>query len=225
MISFKDATEQSDEPFYRLDDAIRQTERSLGIIVPTLEQVNEFSRNMDLSGFNGQDFDGMMAAQTEAIQAWRDSLQTATSEIQNLSSAMQQTAPAAEPFDKIVSGLGQLDGITIGDFSNILPLAEGVNRLGYQSAVTASQTLPQIAEGLRSFDGITLPELGNMTDFSKGLRSMGGVAVQRAATALPFIADGLKQLTNVGDLPKMEGLNEFAKALSIFGRKTSETAV
>lgn len=225
MIGFNEAVDQGDEPFYRLDDAIHKTEQSLGIIVPTMEQVNEFIRNFDLSGFDGNDFDGMMAAQTEALQAWRDSLQTATSEIQNMSSALQQTQQSAQPFDNIVNGLSQLDGIHIGDFSNITTLAEGINKLGYQSAVTAAETLPKIAQGLHSFDGMnTLPSLSGMEEFAKGLRSLGGVANVRAADSLPKIAQGLKSFNGL-HIPKLDGIEEFAKALSIFGRATSSKAV
>ena len=223
MVGFDEAVKQGSVDGEAIRDAINQVNSSLGVLVPTLEQLESARNSIDPTIWS--DFNEGTVAEEQAIRRLRDELNGFTQEVGNLRTALSSTSESEQPFTRIVNGLSQLEGITIGDFSNISVLAEGVNKLGYQSAVTASQTLPQIAEGLRSFDGITLPELGNMTDFSKGLRSMGGVAVQRAATALPFIADGLKQLKNVGDLPKMEGLNEFAKALSIFGRKTSETAV
>lgn len=223
-ITFAEATKsgQDYEAWYRINDAIRATEQSLGIIAPTLEQVDNYLKTIDFNNFTPNEG---MSAITQATQEFRDSLQAASTNISALNEALQQTAPAAQPFDKIVSGLSQLEGVTIGDFSNITTLAEGVNKLGYQSAVTASTVLPQIAEGLRGFEGIVIPKLEGMESFAQGLRSMGAKAVQNAAYSLPFVADGLKQLKSVGDLPKMENLTEFAQSLSVFGRVTAERAV
>lgn len=223
MISFKEASQQGAEAQHYVKEAVNDLETSLGIVIPTIEQLSQAIHSVNYDNLHGEE--EMWQAEVTAIQQMRDSLQTATTALEGMGSAMQQTQQSAEPFDKIVQGLGQLEGVTIGDFSNISVLADGVNKLGYQSAINASQTLPLIADGLRQFENFTLPDLGDMDSFSRGLRSLGSKAVQNAASALPFIADGLKQLRNVGDLPRSEGLQEFAQSLSIFGRQTSERAV
>lgn len=220
-VDFATAMEKSDEPFYKVSDAVDTLERSLGIIVPTLEEIKQFRMDFDVGEL--QTLDEMLAATEEGLQRWRDSMQTATTAAQSMGESIQTTANQAQPFEQIVMGLESLQGVTIGDFSNITVLAEGVNKLGYQSSVTAAQILPQIAEGLAGFD-FQLPNMTGMEEFTKGIRSLGSKAVQNAAYSLPFVADGLKQLSGI-KLPEMTNLTEFAQALSIFGRQTSERAV
>lgn len=220
MVDFNTAVEQGSVPVNAASDAVKELAQSLGVIMPTAQQTADALNSIDWSKF--ADADDMWIAETEAIQQLRDQLQPAITDIDRLAESNQKISNT-QPFETIVSGLESLQGVTIGDFSNITTLAEGVNKLGYQSAVTAAQILPQIADGLRGFN-FNLPEMTGMEEFAKGLRSLGSKAVQNAASSLPFVADGLRQLGSI-TLPDMTNLTEFAKALSIFGRKTSTIAV
>ena len=223
MVGFDESVAQGSDASQRLASTMEQLQSSMGVVIPSAEQIQTAMDSVDFSKF--ADISDYMVATDEAVRRMRDSLQGVSQSMQNVASSFSQTSEQSQPFQSIVSGLESLQGVNIGDFSNISVLAEGVNKLGYQSAVTASQILPQLSQGLRSFSGITLPTLDGMEGFAQGLRSLGSKAVQNAAYSLPFVADGLRQLKSIGDLPNMSGLNEFAQALSIFGRKTSTTAV
>lgn len=222
LISMQQALDRSDDAWNKLAGAIDNVERSLGIVVPTMEQLASVKDNLDLSGIT--DINEMLMKEAEAIQQFRDGLQSATTNMQTLNQTMSQTTQASQPFENIVAGLESLQGVQIGDFSNINVLAEGVNKLGYQSAVTASQILPSVAQGLRSFDGIVLPTLDGMEGFSQGIRSLGSKAVQNAAYSLPFVADGLKQFQGI-NIPNLDNLVQLGQSISMFGRAAAEKAV
>ena len=221
MIGYEEASNQGIEANHMLKQSIDDLEQSLGIVLPTLEQIKQAEQSVDYS--NMTDIDDMWRAETEALQQMRDQIQPTIAEIDRLAQTTQKVQDV-QPFEKLVTGLESLQGVTLGDFSSITVLAEGVNRLGYQSAVTAAQILPQIAEGLHAFDGFVLPNIEGLDSFAQGVRSLGSKAVQNAAYALPFVADGLKQISSL-QFPDMSNLTEFARALSVFGRQTSERAV
>ena len=222
MVDFNESVAQGSDAEQRLASTMAQLQSSMGVIVPTLEQIQSATDAVNFDNF--ENISDYMVAVDESVRRMRDGLQGASQTMQSVASSFSQVSEQTQPFQNVVNGLESLQGISIGDFSNITVLADGINKLGYQSAITASQTLPQISQGLRSFAGISLPNFENMEAFSQGLRSLGSKAVSNAAYSLPFVADGLKQLQGI-NMPKADRLNEFAQSLSMFGRKTATTAI
>ncbi len=221
MVDFNTAVDQGTVPITASVQAVRELAQALGVILPTAQQLKDVEQSIDYSKF--ADMDDAWIAETEAIQQFRDQLQPTIQEIDRLAESNQKIKDV-QPFETLVTGLESLQGVDLPSFANITVLADGVNRLGYQSAVTAAQILPQISEGLHSFDGVVLPNIEGMDSFVQGIRSLGSKAVQNAANALPFVAQGLQQLSTIV-FPDMTNLTTFTQALSVFGRKTSERAI
>lgn len=203
------------EAFSGLSEVSAYT-NSMEQIASSMRSMGEALSTLDITHVKG------VASSMKSLATAGSNLSSVGANIQGLNSAISQTSNN-NPFSNLVSGLQSLQNIKIGDFSNITTLANGVNKLGYQSASTAAQLLPQIANGLRDFN-FRFPDMTGMESFANGIRSLGSKAVQRAAYSLPFVADGLRQLSSV-QIPDMKNLSEFASTLSVFGRKTSTVAV
>lgn len=115
--------------------------------------------------------------------------------------------------------------ITADQMGGVTALARSIGKLSGSGAETASTSIAKITEGLQSLKGVTVPQLEGIDVLSSQLRSLGSKNIGRAATSLAPVAEGLEKLKAVGDIPSMIGLEQLGQSLSVFGRKTAQTAV
>lgn len=155
--------------------------------------------------------------------------QTNSSNLKNIASGIKSLANSAKNIsdgsnirsfmENVASGLSELSDINT-DFGGIKSLFNSISKLGTVDAGTA---LEKTATGLKSMQGITLPNFANAESFTEFLRGLGSKRVVAASGAITQLATGLRQFQGMSI--NVSGLSELAQAISVFGRKTAQTAL
>ena len=157
----------------------------------------------------------------DSIYSLMDSLGQIEKNAENINANFSNVQ--SSPLESITSGLENISGITLPDFSNMTVLASAISKIGGDNGTRASENLVPIANGIKSFANINIPQLEGITEFANGLRSLGSKNVGVAANSLQPIADALRNFPT--NIPAVSGLTELAQSLSLFGRKTAQEAV
>jgi len=169
--------------------------------------------------------ESMNAIKTVADQTNSENLKNIASGIRTLASATKNLTNGAtirEFFGNLEQGIAALNGNTM-DFGNINSLLTNVAKLGGGNVVKAGESLGKIAEGIKQFQGVTLPSLEGIDQFVTSLRSLGSKTIVQASNSIGNLASGLKQFQGLN--VNVKGLSELAQSLSVFGRKTAQTAI
>ena len=127
-------------------------------------------------------------------------------------------------FTNLSNGINSLNGTNI-DVSQFSLLFNSISKLGSGNVVNAGESLGKIADGLRQFQGINLPTFQGLESFTAFLRGLGSKTIVAASGAIGQLASGLRQFdgltVNVGEI---NGITELAQTISVFGRKSSQSA-
>lgn len=124
--------------------------------------------------------------------------------------------------ENVASGVSALSNANT-DFGGIKSLFNSISKLG---TVDAGGSLARVADGLKNLQGITLPNFANADSLTAFLRGLGSKSVLSASYAIPQLARGLKMLDGLTvSVGNITGVTELAQSLSVFGRKTAQTAL